>query len=126
MIIITEDIKLYNLAAFAAVRLNLIDEDLEVDIAIKPELKDIMFGYMIGDEDEYKIRVAEVDPVTVFHEMAHVDQYVKGRLVRSGGNAFWKGELVSEAVPYLEKPWEQEAEFMARILEAMWGEVRCE
>jgi hypothetical protein len=126
MIIITEDIKLYNLAAFAAVRLNLIDEDLELDLEVKPDLKDLMFGYMIGDEDMYMIRVAEVDPVTVFHEMVHVDQYVRGRLVRSGGKAFWKGKLVPETVPYLDKPWEQEAESLAHVLKDMWEDVRCE
>lgn len=121
MIIITENIKLYNLAAFAAVRLDLIDEDLEVDIAIKSDLKDIMFGYMIGDEDEYKIRVAEVDPITVFHEMVHVDQYVKSRLIRHSSRAFWNGQEVDDSVPYLERPWEIEAEEKAIALAVEWN-----
>lgn len=121
MIIIAEDIKLYNLAAFAAVRLNLIDEDLEVDLEVKPELKDIMFGYMIGDEDEYKIRVAEVDPATVFHEMVHIDQYVRTRLVRNKDRAFWNGQEIPNNVPYLERPWEIEAEQLALTMVDMWN-----
>lgn len=121
MIIIAEDIKLYNLAAFAAVRLNLIDEDLEIDLEVKPELKDIMFGYMIGDEDEYKIRVAEVDPATVFHEMVHIDQYVRTRLVRNKDRAFWNGQEIPNNVPYLERPWEIEAEQLALTMVDMWN-----
>lgn len=124
MIIITEDTDLYNLAVFAAARLNLIDEDLELDLEVKPDLKDLMFGYMIGDEDMYVIRVAEVDPVTVFHEMIHVDQYVKGRLVRSKGMAYWNGELVPESVAYLDRPWEQEAESLAYEMKEMWEQTK--
>jgi hypothetical protein len=126
MIIFSTDDKLYELAAFAAASLKLLDEDLEVDIALKPDLKDIMFGYMIGDEDEYKIRVAEPDPLTVFHEMVHVDQYVKGRLVKRGGNAYWKNQLVPISVPYLDRPWEQEAELMAHVLQSQWDYEKCE
>lgn len=120
MIIVTEDIKLYNLAAFAAVRLNLIDEDLELDLEVKPDLKDLMFGYMIGDEDMYVIRVADIDPVTVFHEMVHIDQYVKTRLVRQSGKAFWNGKEVDTSIPYLERPWEIEAEAIAIELASKW------
>lgn len=120
MIILSEDYKLYELAAFAAASLSLLDEDLEVDIALKPDLKDIMFGYMIGDEDEYKIRVAEPDPTTVFHEMVHVDQYVKSRLIRRSNRAFWNGQEVESSTPYLERPWEVEAEQIAVAMAAEW------
>ncbi len=120
MIIIADDKTLFDLAAFAAARLHLIDEDLEVDIEVKPELADLMHGYMIGDEDMYMVRVAKVDPVTVFHEMVHIDQYVTGRLVRSHGKAFWRGQEISDDVPYLERPWEIEAEQMALEMAEWW------
>jgi len=120
MIIIADDKTLYDLAAFAAVRLHLIDEDLEVDIEIKPGLADLMHGYMIGDEDVYLVRVASVDPVTVFHEMVHIDQYVTGRLVRAHGKAYWRGQEISDDVPYLERPWEIEAEQMALEMAEWW------
>jgi hypothetical protein len=48
MIILADDKTLYDLAAFAAARLHLIDEDLEVDIKVKSDLDGLMFGYMIG------------------------------------------------------------------------------
>jgi len=121
MIIIADDKTLYDLAAFAAARLHLIDEDLEVDIEVKPELADLMHGYVIGDEDLYMVRVASVDPVTVFHEMVHIDQYVTGRLVRSHGKAYWRGQEVSDDVPYLERPWEIEAEQMAVEMASWWN-----
>jgi hypothetical protein len=121
MIILAENTELYELAAFAAASLHLLDEDLEVDIEIKPNLKDLMFGYMIGDEDEYKIRVASVDPVTVFHEMVHIDQYVKTRLVRNQDRAFWNGQEIPNSVPYLERPWEIEAEQLALTMADMWN-----
>ena len=121
MIIIADSKALYDLVAFAATRLHIIDEDLEVDIEIKPELADLMHGYMIGDEDLYSVRVAQVDPVTVFHEMVHIDQYVTGRLVRERGKAFWRGQEIPEDVPYLERPWEIEAEAMAVEMAEWWG-----
>ena len=121
MIIIADDKTLYDLVAFAAARLHLIDEDVEVDIEVKPDLAELMHGYMIGDEDMYCVRVAKVDPVTVFHEMVHIDQYVTGRLVRQHGKAFWRGQEISDAVTYLERPWEIEAEAMALEMAEWWG-----
>jgi hypothetical protein len=121
MIILADDKTLYDLAAFAAARLHLIDEDLEVDIKVKSDLDGLMFGYMIGDEDEYKIRISEVDAVTIFHEMVHIDQYVTGRLVKTGDKAFWRGQEVHVDVPYLERPWEVEAEAMALELAEWWN-----
>ena len=121
MLILTDNVELYNLAAFAAAKLNLLDEDLEVDLAVKTDLQGLMFGYMIGDEDEYQIRVAEVDAVTVFHEMVHIDQYVKCRLVRTRGTAFWNGLEVDASTPYLERPWEVEAESLAVLMAKEWA-----
>lgn len=121
MIIIADDKTLYDLAAFAAARLHLIDEDVEVDIEVKPGLAELMHGYMIGDEDLYMVRVASADPVTVFHEMVHIDQYVTGRLVRESGKAFWRGQEIPNTVPYLELPWEIEAEEMAVEMASWWN-----
>lgn len=120
MIITSTSEQLYELAAFAAASLHLLDEDVEVDVEIKPDLKDLMFGYMLGDEDMYVIRVADIDPVTVFHEMVHIDQYVKTRLVRQSGRAFWNGKEVDTSIPYLERPWEIEAEAIAIELASKW------
>lgn len=63
---------------------------------------------------------------TVFHEMVHVKQYVRGELKEKFNpvhRRFWKGELVPEEVAYLELPWEAEAFEMQEILWERWNKA---
>ncbi len=45
------------------------------------------------------------------HEMAHLSQYVSGRLQMDvlSGRCWWEGKEYGNDVPYNERPWEQEA-----------------
>ncbi len=47
--------------------------------------------------------------VTLAHEMVHVRQLAKGILRAENGKKWWKGQLYSRRVKYLDQPWELDA-----------------
>ncbi len=52
---------------------------------------------------------------SLFHELAHVSQYVAGRLEQLGGNdRSWYGNTTHNNKPYRELPWEIEARHIAQ------------
>lgn len=61
-------------------------------------------GYVVFDLDINKKQSVEQIVITLLHEMKHVEQYAQGRL----GQDHWLS-LPKPALPYEERPWEQEA-----------------
>lgn len=55
---------------------------------------------------------------TVFHEMKHVEQIVKGHLVWSFDTCLWKGEDHTNT-KYFDRPWEKEAYKFERSADLM-------
>lgn len=45
----------------------------------------------------------------VCHELIHLKQYEKGELKLVSGGAMWKGKFYEKETPYMERPWEKEA-----------------
>lgn len=45
----------------------------------------------------------------VCHEIIHLTQYERGDLRQVKDGVMWKGKFYSEDIPYMERPWEQEA-----------------
>lgn len=56
---------------------------------------------------------------TLFHELWHVYQWVRGDLREKGLKRIWKGMDHTET-DYADQPWEQEASFMENILYAYY------
>ena len=48
------------------------------------------------------------------HEMVHINQFYSGRARRQGPSMIWEGKRYSPFVRYSKRPWEQEAEAIAR------------
>lgn len=46
---------------------------------------------------------------TLAHEMVHVNQMAKGKLVQQKNGSIWCGKFFKESTPYLERPWEIQA-----------------
>jgi hypothetical protein len=99
---------------FASEYLN-IDPSLEIDFE---EEFDGKCGFCDLDGKDIiisinpKMSVKEII-VTLFHELVHAKQYLKGELVnKDDGSPFkWKGKIFHEhfTIPYVDLPWEKEA-----------------
>jgi hypothetical protein len=102
------------------------DETIEVDF--EDEFEDDRCGYCDYDEDGVtvfinpKMKKSQII-VTLFHEMVHAKQFVRGELVPGEGkrHSRWMGEECN--LPYLETPWEREAYELETV---MWDIFRKE
>ena len=52
---------------------------------------------------------------TYLHEMVHINQFHSGRAKRSGNNMLWQGKKYSNLIRYSKRPWEIEADSIARV-----------
>ena len=88
-----------------------------------------------GDRKEYTVRIfrdmnLSTQIQTLAHEIAHVEQYMRGKLKYKRLSALssevlvtmWMGERASEAAngPWAQRPWEIEAVEQERRLWALW------
>lgn len=103
---------------------------LYIDIVLDEEMEDM--GLCV--EDDYREFTLFINPnyplvdmeKTVFHEMTHVKQYVRGELKEKFApkhRRYWKGEEIPEEVEYMELPWEKEAYEMEEILWEKWNKA---
>jgi|TARA_B110000503_G_scaffold75014_1_gene115793 hypothetical protein len=106
-----------NIVVFAYDFLN-IEEIIEIDFDDDFEDRG---GYCDFTEDEIIIGInpkqtkAEIIR-TLFHEMVHVKQYVRGQLLHNDDDtSMWNGRECD--LPYWERPWEKEA---YEYEDAMW------
>lgn len=73
------------------------------------------YGFALDVEPgEYEIEINKEYPVvdmisTIFHELVHIKQYVRGELVSAEGRKpnYWKGKVCR--AKYSDQPWELEA-----------------
>lgn len=98
---------------------------IDVDLTIEFEsLKRHQYGLCDYDEDEVVViiakRLSQNDMLrTLFHELAHVKQYVDGRL-EAGSPQKWLGSAIEDS--YENLPWEVEAyELEALMMKAFYG-----
>lgn len=56
----------------------------------------------------HKLDSREISTV-VAHELVHLDQYLKNRLIIKEDSILFNGKIYSAELPYKERPWEQEA-----------------
>ena len=92
------------------------------------------FGWCIWEDSNYRPRDFSIECDTIgdrkftigiiIHEMVHVAQYAKGRmvdLVRGLTTRRWCGKLIDEdKVPYRKLPWEEEAYRLEKELAKKW------
>lgn len=92
-----------------------IDPSLEIDFSEE-------FNGNCGfcDIDEEDNIIVSINPrmtikeivATLFHELVHAKQYIKGELVnRDGKPSKWRGKIFQNhfSIPYIDLPWEKEA-----------------
>lgn len=122
---------------FLWARLNIPDHVIVIEIFRRFGKNDKHFAaYMQQDDDcEFTItfdRSIVNDPdetyyiETLAHELAHVSQYVTGRMVDKGKNlVLWEGQEIDERITdYWLTPWEIEARQLQHDLTLEWLEYR--
>ena len=53
---------------------------------------------------------------TMYHELVHVKQMVRGDLQQQDQVWYWKGQPIDWTLPYQERPWEQRAQREAQYI----------
>lgn len=103
-------------------------KNIYIDICFDEEMEDC--GLCV--ENEHRDFTLNINPnysleemeKTVFHEMVHVKQYVRGELKEVFAplhRHYWKGEEVrSSEWNYMDLPWEKEAYDMEEVLWNKW------
>lgn len=82
-------------------------EKLNPNIEIHALLREINGKYQIfidttrGGRDSYVNSIA--------HELIHLKQYKTSKLQQVGDTLYWKGNPVTNSIPYMEREWEIEA-----------------
>jgi len=72
-------------------------------------------AHIIGTQNQFIIftdKFSREKSIEVMsHELIHLQQYNKGRLVKINGGVIWEGYLIEsiEHIPYMSRPWELEA-----------------
>lgn len=54
--------------------------------------------------------------ITLCHELVHINQMVKGKLISVENGHFWAGKYYNNTTPYLDRPWELQALSLQEIL----------